>query len=329
MSQQHLNDSRELLAFLHTLLRDRTSGEVVLSNGEQHGKIYMREGLIVWAFATGQRESFQSILLKENRVPKERLLDEIKETRRAGKKNLDDILQALGVVDLTLRQNIIERQTKAALDAIRSWGECVAQTASATVADAAQKNGDNGGAAGNVDGFTLDRLIPNLREQGKLDTAKFRRPSSKKHGEAHESAADLPPPPPPQPVAPVHNLRELFDRFRLEIAGFVAAIVIEGKTGMPIEAVTDVRTVDPEVGSAFFRDLSRSAVEALKALGVDNATGTPLEEILITSFQNFVLIRSVSNGEHLLSIIMDRDSNPGMARVVVRRYLEQLNSFLR
>jgi predicted regulator of Ras-like GTPase activity (Roadblock/LC7/MglB family) len=56
--------------------------------------------------------------------------------------------------------------------------------------------------------------------------------------------------------------------------------------------------------------------------------GCPMEEVLITSKDDFVVLRTLNEGEQLLYLLIDRDSNPGMARVVVKRYLEQLEGFL-
>ena len=127
---------------------------------------------------------------------------------------------------------------------------------------------------------------------------------------------------------PAASLPELLERFRVEIPNFIAAMVIDGDTGMPIAAASDVEELDLEVVGAFFRGLSTSALSALNAMGKSSDSDCALEEILVTSVDEYAILRILRNGAHLLYVSVDKTSNPGMVRIVIRKYLEELNGFL-
>ena len=301
--KQFTNKSEEILSLLSDLAHDKRTGEILLQgNNEESAKVYLHNGLIVWAFATGQRESFQSILLKENKLTKEQLLDGIKESRRSGKKNLDDILFLLGIASGEERRKIVERHTRAAIEVILQLGQCAVQF------NAHQVNGDE-----NVKGLTLERLLPGAADGGAKETKK-RTSDAERHYKADLAAAA------------VADLPEILERLRFEIPSFLAAMIVEGRTSMPIAALSDAPGLDLEVVSAFYRDLLQSAQQAQRAIGT--STSSPLEEVLISSKNDYVLLRSLCEGTHFLYLLIDQDSNPGMAKVVIRRYLEQLHSFL-
>jgi hypothetical protein len=127
---------------------------------------------------------------------------------------------------------------------------------------------------------------------------------------------------------PAAGLPELLERFRDEISGFLAGILIDNNTGMPICILSDAEHLDAEAVGAFYRDLSSSALSALSATGKERTSEYPLEEILITSKDDYAILRVLNKGQQLLYLLIDGESNPGMARVVARRYTDQLEAFL-
>jgi predicted regulator of Ras-like GTPase activity (Roadblock/LC7/MglB family) len=307
--KQFLNHPQEIIAVLKTLALEQRTGEVLFQSNEESAKVYLHHGQVVWAFATGQRESFQSILLKENKLAKEKLLEGIKESRRSGKKNLDDILALLGITEPAERRNIVERHTRAAIDVILHLNQCAVQFNPHPVA-----------TEETVQGLNLDGLLANVNFHHKPADADS--PAAFKRGSEtsrHQYKTEL------APVA-VNDIPEILERLRFEIPNFLAAMIVEGRTSMPIATLSDAPGLDLEVVSAFYRDLIHSAQEALKAMGKEPAS--PLEEVLISSKDDYVLLRTLCNGSHFLYLLIDQDSNPGMAKVVVRRYLDQLHSFL-
>ena len=295
--KQFLNSPGEITSFLSTLAQEQKTGEVLFQSNEESAKVYLHQGAIVWAFATGQRESFQSILLRENKLSKEKLLEGIKLSRNTGKKNLDDILSLLGVASAAERRSIVERHTRAALEVILNINQC-----------AVQFNLHPAAPGETVQGLALEQLLP--IENGA---------ASKRSETPKNYRADL-------AAVAVGDIPEILERLRFEIPNFLAAMVVEGRTSMPIATLSDAPGLDLEVVSAFYRDLIRSAQEALKAMG--KAASSPLDEVLLSSSDDFVLLKTLCDGSHFLYVLIDQDSNPGMAKVVVRRYLDQLNSFL-
>ncbi len=298
--KQLLPSAGDVIGFLSALTNEGRTGEVLLQSGEESAKVYLNNGRVVWAFATGQVESFQSILIRENLLSKERLLEGIKESRRTGKKNLEDILAVLGIQDEAERRSIVERHTKAAFQVILTFHNCSAQF------NALGSSGDGS------QGIPLERLTsvtPLVRH-------------------AQESAAPRASYKPDLTVQPVRDINEALERFRLEIPHFLAAVVVDGKSSMPIAAVSDAPELDTEVVSAYYQELMRAADNALKALGRGSEGDSALSEIFITSKDDFVLLRSMKGGSHFLYLLLEGAANPGMAKLTVRRYLEALEGFL-
>lgn len=292
-----LNHSSDVRKLLSMLANERKTGELLLQRGEENAKVYYHEGLVVWAFASGQRESFQSILLKENRLARDQLLEGIKEARRTGKKNLDEILAVIGISDQKERRAIVERHTRAAIEVIVLFSEC-----------AVQLNEHLPAPDGNHDGMRIESLLPPPTEQRAATERKA----------AHYRTEVV--------ATPVADIPELLERLRIEIPQFLAAMVVEGRTSMPIATLSEAPNLDPEVIGAFSQNLLRSAVDACKTLG--SGETDILEEVMISTKNDFTILRSLKNGSHFLYVLIDQTSNPGMAKVAIRRYLEQLNSML-
>ena len=294
--------SNDTIGYLLSLTTDKRTGEVLFQSGKNSAKVYLQDGLVVWAFATGQKESFQSILLKENQIPKDKLLSGIQEARKLGKKSLNEILCVLGIENSNERNLIIERHTRAALGVIRDWTDCVAQFNKYTHTPET----DTG-----PKGMGLGDLVGTIR-----------------HTNGAPRAANLSSYKTELTGKDVGSIDEALNRFRMEIPHFVAAMIIDTSTGMPIETTSDAMELDVEAVSAYYRDLNRSALDALEVIGKNESGIYPLEEILITSKEDFVMLRTLNDGEQLLYLLFEKKANTGRARVVVRKYIDQLSSFL-
>lgn len=318
---QFLRQPAEMLSYLSSLSAAQKSGEVLFQKDERHAKVYLHNGKIVWAFASGQEESFQSILIKEKHLSKETLLVGIKEARKQGKKSLDEILLALGVTNPEPREHIIDRHTRAALKEICNWQECITQF-----------NSYDGLFPKEVRGLTLEELLDKLGTPPDKDKLRY----MSLDGSALTAKPQAPVEPPsarpsykPEiPPETISSIPQALERLRSEIPNFIAAMLIECKTGMPIATLCDAPEMDVEAVSAFYRDVSKSSLLALQAMGKANNNECPLEEVLISSTEDYVLLRTLHEGQHLLYVLIDSDSNPGMARVVIRRYLDQINALL-
>ncbi len=319
MNSYSLTNTGDALAYLYALATAKQSGEVIFNHQDQNAKVYLNGGQIVWAFASGQEESFQSILVRENQVAKEHLLAGIKKAREDGKRSLEEILLVLGVADKRVRQDIIKRHTAAALAMLQRWAAGSAQY------KPLQPLGDS------ISGMHFSELV---------DTSALALPKTNPSAAAQNGSPSVRPDKKTKPaqergsyqpqvkVEQVGSVEDVLDCFRDEISGFIASILIESSTGMPICAISDEDSLDPDVVGAFYRKLSSAAIEALGATGKSDSSGSTLEEILLTSSEDYSLICSLNKGQQLLLILLDKQSNPGMARVVSRRYLEQLESFL-
>lgn len=319
MNTYALTNSGDALAYLYALATAKQSGEVIFSHENQNAKVYLNGGQIVWAFASGQEESFQSILVRENQVAKEHLLAGIKKAREDGKRSLEEILLVLGVADKAVRQDIIKRHTAAALAMLQSWASGSAQY------KPLQPLGDS------ISGMQFSELV---------DTTALSLPKTNGHSSSNGASPNVRPDKkaksaeergsyqPKVSVEEVNSVEDVLECFRFEISGFIASILIDSTTGMPICAVSDEESLDPDVVGAFYRKLGSAAIEALGACGKSDDSGSALEEILLTSKEDYSLVCSLNKGQQLLLILLDKQSNPGMARVVSRRYLEKLEGFL-
>ncbi len=320
MNNYALNNSGDALAYLFALSTAKQSGEVLFQHQDKNAKVYLDAGQIVWAFASGQQESFQSILVKENKVAKEHLLVGIKKAREDGKRSLEEILLVLGIADKSVRRDIIKRHTAAALEMLKNWADGSAQY------KPHQSLGES------ISGMQFDELVD--------VTSLTPLPKQNSQTPSQNGAANIRPDKKPQAAqdrnsyqpqvntAPCKSLDDVLERFRDEISGFIASVLIECSTGMPISVVSDEENLDADTVGAFYRKLGSSALEALAATGKDNSQGTALVEILLTSNEDYSLLCSLNKGQQLLLIMLDKQSNPGMARVVSRRYIEQLETFL-
>ena len=314
--QLSLRHPAEIISFLSALTGDHQTGEVLLQSKDQSAKVYLHDGLIVWAFATGQDESFQSILVRENLLSKEKLLEGIRGAREQGKKSLNDILIALGIDDFEQRQRIIERHTRAALRTLQNWENCQAQF-----------NSTSTDHDSSVRGLVLETLLDRSASARPRGAEILEHPASAARKEA-PAQKNKPIYKPDLRGEPVASLPEVLERFRVEVPNFIAAMVIDGDTGMPIASASDVENLDLEVVGAFFRNLSKSALDALQAMGKAHGAECPLKEILLTSGDEFALVRTLKGGAHFLYLSIDKNSNPGMARIVIRKYLDDIHRFL-
>ena len=324
--QQTLKDEDDILSYLTTLSQSEKSGEILFHDKSGSAKVYLNRGMILWAFATGQRDSFQSILLRENHVPKDTLVKGIKESRKLGKKNLEDILQTMGVEDPRMRREIIERHTRSAFDVIGRWAGCAVQF---KVQPALPED---------TPSFPLNEMLGQEKKQ-EIETMPSEAPAEQpSNGEAPSDKSpeqrvptlitERPPEPSVTTSDSPQDIPDILKQFQIEIPNFLATMIIDGKTGMPIASRSDTSDFDPEITGAFYRDLIRAAIEPLKAAGKECANCELIEELLITQIDSYVLLKSLKGGAHTLYLLMDKNSNPGMARVVMRRYIEKLDSLL-
>lgn len=298
MEQSHtFRSSSELYGYLYKLYETGATGDLVLHSGDASGKVYFIGGEVAWAFASGQKVSFQSILLKESITDKDTIIQGIRRSREKGSTNLDDILIQIGINDAGMRANINQRHSKSALLTIGTWKSCVGKFVTHPEPSATPENL-----------LSFRELIPNAET--------FR-------SEELETVSA-----PKESIAPIGNLSALMARLRDEIPYFLGAMIFDAKTGMPVVSLSDVDSLDVEVASAFYRDVIKSAESAQNALNI-NSKNKSVEEILITTDNDFVILQSLgSTGNYVLYMLLDKTSNPGMARIIIKRYMDTLLNLL-
>lgn len=282
----------ELLIMLQKLAEEQSSVEILINSPEAQAKLCLREGLLVWAFAVGQKESFQSILLKERNISREELIQALKKSQESGQKNLDCILSALIDSSPEERATIMDRHNRAAVEVICRLKNCQLKVAAS--------------GAGEKPSWALPLGVL-LEELSGQDDKEPRKKSS-----------------------PAACLEEVLEKLRFSVPSFLAAMVVEWKTSLPLALVTEVSDLNAEETSAYYRDLLQAAVKAAEA---SNQTvivegETPLDEILISSAHSFVFLKALNQGEHFLYLLIDEQANPGLAKVALKRHWGELQQAL-
>ena len=279
---QKLKTKSDVFFFLKKVSKQIPRGELLFKNDENNGKIYIHEGKVAWAFATGQTESFQSILLKDLKIPKDTLVEGINKSREAGKKHLSDILLTIGIDDEEKRKDIILKHSRVAISTMTSWPSCTVQI---TKSDDPEEELDIA--------FELEELLPEVETQAE--------PAS---------------------------IEEMLEILGNKIDGFNAAAIVEVEAGCPIALRTNVEELDIDTASAFYRNVAKSAHEALVALGKAEESANPILEILITGTNENVVLRILNEGKQVLYLLLEAQANPGQALVEIRKRVPTLEKLL-
>ncbi len=284
----------DVFSIMDNIIRQIPSGELRFKNESNTGKVYLHQGHVVWAFATGQTENFQNILVNEAQVQMDELTASIRESRQSGSIHLDDILQDIGVNSQDSRKEIIKRHTEAALKHMSSWGKCTVQVL---------KNGEEDTEDPQIL-FPLRDLLP--------ERASRPEPSATALAQVAEEAN-------------IESIDDFFEKLKSSISGYIAATLVDLETGTPIAFDVTGEELDLDTASAFYRDVGKSAQDALVALGKAEDGGiSPIQEILITGTNEYVLLRMLKGGEQFLYLLQDTSGNPGQAMMAVRSYVQSL-----
>jgi len=286
--EQKLKSKGDVFSFLEQISKQIAAGELLFQSGDQNGKIYVCDGKVAWAFATGQETSFQSILLNEKNFNRDTLVQGIQKSRDKGKRHLNDILLELEVDDVREREDVILRHSRSALNTMTSWPSCTVHVVKT------EEPEESTGLS-----FTLDRLLPKTKE---------------KTSQAPAQAFD--------------SFEVFFEAIANGVPGFTAASLVDMETGTPIATELNTENFDLETASAFYRDVAKAAHEALVALEKAEVNSNPVQEILITGLNEYVVLRVLNQGQQLLYLLLDQSANPGVALVEVRKNLRSLEALL-
>ncbi|MBX7116310.1 MAG: hypothetical protein K1X64_18435 [Myxococcaceae bacterium] len=97
-----------------------SSGELVVRGQEDHGRVFLVQGRIAWAYQQGQRETLSSQLVSDGLISdndRVRVFEECRHTRR----NFCEVLIGLGLVDRETVRERLRRYVAGCLYAVFSW----------------------------------------------------------------------------------------------------------------------------------------------------------------------------------------------------------------
>lgn len=117
----------------------------------------------------------------------------------------------------------------------------------------------------------------------------------------------------------MNPLPELIQSFQDEVPGFISADIVEIETGMSIGGGTIDPEFDSEMASASYAEVVKSNRRALSLLGMPE---TASEDVLITTKDAYLLIRELGTS-YYLGLVISKDGNLGMARMLTRRYADK------
>ena len=120
--------------------------------------------------------------------------------------------------------------------------------------------------------------------------------------------------------APVSKLQEALDQFRQEVPEFVSTDIVSVDSGLSIGGATNDPEFDASVAAASYSEVVKSNQRALDLLGLG---GESTEDILITTHQNYILIR-ILGGEYYHLVAIARRGNLGLARAIMKKYEPRL-----
>lgn len=117
------------------------------------------------------------------------------------------------------------------------------------------------------------------------------------------------------------ELNDLIAKIEADMAGFIAASVVDLESGMTLAARSGRSDFDLAVASAYNSELVKQKLKIVKALGLK----TTLEDILLTLGDQLHLIKIFPGGHTFLYLAADRAStNLAILRNSVNRHVATL-----
>lgn len=118
---------------------------------------------------------------------------------------------------------------------------------------------------------------------------------------------------------------EFIEKIKNEVQGLIAVTVVEVQTGMTFGSFSGVKSFDPEIASAYNVEVVKAKLKAVEALGLSDK----IDDILITLSSQIHLIKMAPNQKIFIYLAADSTkANLGMARAVLRKYSEEIESNL-
>lgn len=117
-------------------------------------------------------------------------------------------------------------------------------------------------------------------------------------------------------MATEKDYAEFFSKLDTEIAGMIAASVVDLESGMTLAVRSNRQDFDLSTASAFNSEMVKMKLKTMKALNLQSA----LEDMLLTLSDQIHLIRMVSPTSFVYIAVDKGKSNLAIVRTVVAKY---------
>jgi CheY-like chemotaxis protein len=122
-----------------------------------------------------------------------------------------------------------------------------------------------------------------------------------------------------EPEAPrraISAITAVLEELTREIPNIIAAEVVSIDEGTPLVAISHDPAFEPEVAAAYYAEVVKSNEKALEAL----KKGRRLEEVLITTDEFYLLVRTFPETRFYVSLVIAKEGNIGMARMAMKKF---------
>lgn len=269
------------------------TGELLFCNEAMNAKIYIFGGKIFWAFAAGQKNSLQSILIREYNKAPETVTDSIRSLRAQGKKDITLVIKLLGIPQTEEQSSIVKRHIVGAFGAILNWPNCRAILRP-------MKHSEHSFE------YSVDDILLSADDE-------MRESQSYPHLPEKDSSQDL----------NLHN----FDLSNIcgRIPGLVSLSIIDIVSGMPISYFPEGDNSEADLTSAYFRNIFNSASDLWTDLLMDTGGSELLMGLVLNTKSGQVAMSLVEESGYMICLIMrgEADSKSALRKVVqeIKTYL--------
>jgi CheY-like chemotaxis protein/predicted regulator of Ras-like GTPase activity (Roadblock/LC7/MglB family) len=122
----------------------------------------------------------------------------------------------------------------------------------------------------------------------------------------------------PQGVA--GSIKAIVEELAREIPGVIAAEVVCIDDGTPIVATSQDPSFDLDIAAAYYAEVVKINEKALEVL----KKGRRLEEVLLTTDEFYLIVRILSDTRFYVGLAVAKESNIGLARMVMKNYEKRL-----
>lgn len=117
-------------------------------------------------------------------------------------------------------------------------------------------------------------------------------------------------------MATEKDYAEFFNKLDAEIAGMIAASVVDLESGMTLAVRSNRQDFDLSTASAFNSEMVKMKLKTMKALGLQSA----LEDMLLTLSDQIHLIRMISPTAFVYIAVDRAKTNLAIVRTVVAKH---------